>query len=70
MVPKIYTEGGGLSLSTYDYILAKIRKAEDGDESITQERMEELIYRRYTENRLTPEEYNELCCICDGVFAC
>lgn len=70
MVPKNYTEGGGLPLSTYDFIMAKIRKAEDGDESITQERMEELIYRRYTENRLTPEEYNELCCICDGVFAC
>ena len=49
-------------MSTYDFIMAKIRK--------TQERMEELIYRRYTENRLTPEEYNELCCICDGVFAC
>ena len=57
-------------MSTYDFIMAKIRKAEDGDEAITQERMEELIYRRYTENRLTPEEYNELCCICDGVFAC
>ena len=70
MVPKIYTEGGGLSLSTYDLLMAKIRKAEDGDESITQERMEELIYKRYTENKLTPEEYNELCCICDGVFAC
>lgn len=53
----------------YDSLISKIRKAENGDESITQERMEELIYKRYTEDRLTPEEYNELCCLCDGVFA-
>ncbi len=53
----------------YDLLMAKIRKAEDGDESITQDKLEEQIYKRYVENKLTPEEYNELCCICDGVFS-
>ena len=47
----------------YDLLMAKIRKAEDGDESITQDKLEEQIYKRYVENKLTPEEYNELCCI-------
>ena len=53
----------------YDLLMAKIRKAEDGDESITQDKLEEQIYKRYVENKLTSEEYNELCCICDGVFS-
>jgi hypothetical protein len=54
--------------SAFETMKAKILKAGDGNESLSQEKLEDMVYKRYTSSKITPEEYNELCCLIDGVF--
>ena len=52
----------------YTNLETKIRRAGDEGDSVSTEKLEASVYRAYTASKITPDEYNRLCCLIDCIF--
>lgn len=53
---------------TFTSLRNKIRKAEEDNSRYSAEDLEIMIYEKYQDGKLTPNEYNELCTILEFAF--